>query len=157
MLPPPPVLLAAVAALRTAAVTPAAPGLRDRLWWATGSAAGAAAARGTGVLAGRPGMAADLARSWARAVGEPRVAAVRIVAPGEAPGALLDRRRDDPVREWATELVVSTQPADAPVAVHVATMRALTADARGTAMGLADSLGRALGSRGRVPDRLPSA
>ena len=154
---------AAVDALRTATVTPAAPGLRDRLWWATGSAAGvdAAAARGTGVLAGRPGMAADLARYWARAVGEPRVAAVRILAPGEQPRTLLERWRDDPVREWATELVVSTQPADAPVAVHLATMRALTADTRagrgrGAATGLADSLVRAFGSRGRVPDRLPS-
>lgn len=147
---------AAVDALRTTTVTPPAPGLRDRIWWATGSAAGvdAAAARGTGILSGRPGMAPDLARYWARAAGEPRVAAVRIVGPGERPRAVLERWRADPVREWATELVLQTRPADAPLADHLATMRALTADTRRVAPSLADSLLRAFA---RVPDRVPSA
>jgi alkanesulfonate monooxygenase SsuD/methylene tetrahydromethanopterin reductase-like flavin-dependent oxidoreductase (luciferase family) len=53
--------------------------LRNRLWWATGSRAGvdAAAARGMGVISGRPVDAEgstvreDLARYWASAVDRP--------------------------------------------------------------------------------------
>ncbi len=116
-------------------LVPAAPGLRDRLWLATGSTAGveAAAAHGAGLLSGRPaeqpGVTADLARYWSRAVTEPRVAVCRIVAAGEDPAAVLDRWRRDPAREWATELVVQTQPAAAPFAAHLATLRALAAAA----------------------------
>lgn len=114
--------------LESPELIPEAPGLRRRLWWATGSPEGvdAAAARGMGVISGRPsGVATDLARYWTRAAGEPRVAVSRIVGAGERPEELLRRWRDDPARPWASELVVQTQPADAPVAAHLATMRAL--------------------------------
>ncbi len=110
-------------------LVPAAPGLRQRLWWATGSAAGvdAAAARGMGVITGRPdGAAADLAGYWTRAVGEPRVAASRIVGVGECGTELLERWRRDPVRDWATELVVQTLPTDADLGTHLATLRTLS-------------------------------
>lgn len=112
-------------------LVPAEPGLRGRLWWATGSTAGVdmAAARGMGVLSGRPadqpGVVADLARYWTRTVGEPRVAVCRIVAADESPAAFGTRWARDPAREWATELVVQTQPAAAPFAAHLATLRAL--------------------------------
>lgn len=108
------------------ALVPAAPGLAQRLWWATGSAAGvdAAAVRGMGVITGRPtGAEADLAGYWTRAVGEPRVAASRIVGVGESGTELLQRWRRDPVRDWATELVVQTLPADADLGTHLATLR----------------------------------
>jgi len=114
--------------LRDPGLVPAAPGLRERMWWATGSPAGvdAAAARGMGVLTGRPtGAAADLAGYWTRAAGEPRVAAFRIVGRGEDAGQLLERWSQDPVREWATELVVQTLPTDAGPSTHLETMRAL--------------------------------
>jgi len=120
---------AAVDALRVHldGIVPAAPDLGGRLWQATGSPAGvdAAGARGMGILSGRPDAAPDLARYWARAAGEPRVAAVRVVGPGERPDAALRRWHADPVRAWATELVVQTQPAHAPVGTHLATLRAL--------------------------------
>jgi alkanesulfonate monooxygenase SsuD/methylene tetrahydromethanopterin reductase-like flavin-dependent oxidoreductase (luciferase family) len=113
------------------ALVPAAPGLRQRLWWATGSRAGvdAAAVRGIGVLSGRPDeqVAADLARYRTRSAGRARVAACRILAAGEAPEAVLDRWEGDPARRWASELVVQTQPAGAPFGVHLATMRAVAA------------------------------
>ncbi|QJY44620.1 LLM class flavin-dependent oxidoreductase [Pseudonocardia broussonetiae] len=122
---------AAVDALRghLARIVPAAPGLDGRLWQATGTPGGIAdaGARGLGLITGRADAAPHLARYWARAAGEPRVAAVRAVAPGERPEALRERWRADPVREWATELVVQTQPAHAPLATHLATVRALTA------------------------------
>ncbi|GAA3223233.1 hypothetical protein GCM10017691_10040 [Pseudonocardia petroleophila] len=125
---------AAVDALRAhlAEIVPAAPGLDARLWQATGTADGVAAAgsRGMGILTGRADTAPHLARYWARAAGEPRVAAVRIVGPGERPEALLGRWRTDPAREWSTELVVQTQPADASVGIHLATLRALAAARR---------------------------
>lgn len=115
------------------ALVPAAPGLRQRLWCATGSTAGvdAAAARGMGVITGRPeGAAADLAGYWTRAVGEPRVAASRIVGVGESGADLLERWRTDPVRDWATELVVQTLPSDAGLATHLATLRSLPSAVR---------------------------
>jgi alkanesulfonate monooxygenase SsuD/methylene tetrahydromethanopterin reductase-like flavin-dependent oxidoreductase (luciferase family) len=109
-------------------LVPPAPGMRERLWWATGSPAGvgAAAARGIGVLSGRaePAVAAELERYWARAVGEPRVAACRVVGAGEPASAFAHRWRADPVRPWAGELIVQTQPA-AGFGAHMATMRAL--------------------------------
>jgi alkanesulfonate monooxygenase SsuD/methylene tetrahydromethanopterin reductase-like flavin-dependent oxidoreductase (luciferase family) len=119
-------------------LVPAAPGLRRRLWQATGSTAGvdAAAARGIGLLSGRPadlpGVTADLARYWSRTVGEPRVAVCRIVAADEAPTAILGRWAQDPAREWATELVVQTQPAGTPFATHLRTLRALAGVGAGT-------------------------
>ena len=103
-------------------LVPAAPALRDGLWLATGSTVGvdAAAARGIGLLSGRPadqpGVAADLARYWTRRGAEPRGAVSRIVTAGEAPVAVLERWKADPARAWATELVVQTQTAAAPLA-----------------------------------------
>ncbi|MBW0116908.1 LLM class flavin-dependent oxidoreductase [Pseudonocardia abyssalis] len=124
----------AVDALRAhlAEIVPAAPGLGGRLWQATGTPDGVAAAgaRGMGILTGRADAAPHLARYWARAAGEPRVAAVRVLGPGERPGALLERWRTDPAREWSTELLVQTQPAHAPVETHLATLRALVAPPR---------------------------
>jgi alkanesulfonate monooxygenase SsuD/methylene tetrahydromethanopterin reductase-like flavin-dependent oxidoreductase (luciferase family) len=115
--------------LEDPATVPPAPGLRDRLWWATGSPAGvdAAAARGIGVLSGRaePEVAAELEHYWARAAGEPRVAACRLVEAGETASAFGHRWRTDPVQPWAGELIVQTRPPDAGFAEHVATMRAL--------------------------------
>lgn len=115
--------------LASADVVPAAPALRDRLWWATGSAEGVdhAASSGTGVLSGRPGgdVAADLRRYWSRARGNPRVAACRLVPAGEPACGLAERWQADPVREWATELVVQTQPAECGLDAHLATLRTL--------------------------------
>lgn len=123
-------------ALEGTTLVPAAPGLRDRLWWATGSTEGidAAAARGIGILSGRPdGQAADgLARFWTRAAGSPRVTACRLLPGGEPADAFLDRWEHDPVREWASHLVVQTQPPGAAFGAHLATLR-----------GLADCTGRA--------------
>ncbi|MCW2719400.1 LLM class flavin-dependent oxidoreductase [Pseudonocardia sp.] len=118
-------------------LVPAAPGLRQRLWWATGSSAGveAAAQRGMGVITGRPAdapgspVAADLSRYWTRAAGDPRVAAFRSVGAGEAPIALVDRWRRDPAREWASELVAQSLPVDAEIGVHLATLRSIGAAA----------------------------
>lgn len=124
--------------LTGSALVPAAAGLRQRLWWATGSAAGvdAAAGRGMGILSARPAdlpgseVATDLGRYWARAAGEPRVAVCRLVRQDERPEALLARWRDDPARGWATELVVQTQPVDAGTAAHLETMRTISAGVR---------------------------
>jgi alkanesulfonate monooxygenase SsuD/methylene tetrahydromethanopterin reductase-like flavin-dependent oxidoreductase (luciferase family) len=110
-------------------LVPGAAGLRRRLWWATGSGAGvdAAAARGMGVLSGRPtGAEADLAGYWTRAVGEPRVAAFRIVGPGESGTEALARWWRDPVRDWATELVVQNLPTDADLGTQLATLRTVS-------------------------------
>ena len=110
-------------------LVPGAPGLRERLWSATGSTAGvdAAAARGIGLLSGRPadqpGVAADLARYSRCAVGRPRVAVSRLVPAGETPAAFRERWLRDPARPFATELIVQTQPAAAPFAEHLATLR----------------------------------
>jgi alkanesulfonate monooxygenase SsuD/methylene tetrahydromethanopterin reductase-like flavin-dependent oxidoreductase (luciferase family) len=120
-------------ALEGTALVPAAPGLRHRLWWATGSNDGidAAAARGIGVLSGRPDgeAAAGLARYWTRAVGSPRVTACRILPTGERADAFLERWERDPVREWASHLVVQTQPPGAAFEAHLATLRGLSAAA----------------------------
>ncbi|MHA6618936.1 LLM class flavin-dependent oxidoreductase [Pseudonocardia sp. DLS-67] len=116
-------------ALEDPALVPAAPGLRDRLWWATGSDEGidVAAARGIGVLSGRPDdrAAAGLARYWARAVGSPRVTACRLLPAGQPAEAFQDRWEHDPVREWATHLVVQTRPPDAPFEAHLSALRGL--------------------------------
>jgi alkanesulfonate monooxygenase SsuD/methylene tetrahydromethanopterin reductase-like flavin-dependent oxidoreductase (luciferase family) len=109
-------------------LVPAAPGLLGRLWWATGSGAGvdAAAARGIGILSGRPDAAADL-RRYRAAAPAPRVAMCRIVAEGEPAAALPDRWRDDPAFPASTELVVQTTPAAAGFGAHLATLRAVAA------------------------------
>lgn len=110
-------------------LVPAADGLAQRLWWATGSAEGVdhAAAAGIGILSGRQGpqVATDLARYWGRASGTPRVAACRILAADEPVEAFAQRWRADPVREWTTELVVQTQPADCGLDAHLASLRSL--------------------------------
>ncbi|OLT20862.1 hypothetical protein BJF78_34975 [Pseudonocardia sp. CNS-139] len=112
-------------------LVPGAPGLRERMWWATGSPAGvdAAAARGIGVLSGRPdeGAAAGLAGYWTRASGTPRAAACRIVPAGAPAADLPGRWEGDPARPWATHLVVQTQPAAAGFAAHLATLRGIAA------------------------------
>jgi alkanesulfonate monooxygenase SsuD/methylene tetrahydromethanopterin reductase-like flavin-dependent oxidoreductase (luciferase family) len=90
---------------------PAAPGLRQRLWWATGSCHGvdAAAEAGAGLLSGRPGADAvpDLLRYRALAV-QPRIALSRIVQRGETPGDVLARWSADPALAWGQELIVQT-------------------------------------------------
>lgn len=121
--------------LRGPRLVPAAPDVAHRLWWATGStpAVDAAAARGMGLITGRPAdvpgspVATDLARYWSRAVGTPRVAVSRIVSAGEPAADVVARLRRDPALGWATELVVQTTPGGAGLATHVATMR-LVAD-----------------------------
>ncbi|MGD9525242.1 LLM class flavin-dependent oxidoreductase [Pseudonocardia sp.] len=104
-------------------------GLRERLWWATGSAAGVdrAAAAGAGVLSGRegPDVAADLARYRIRAGRTARVAACRILGEGEPVDRLAARWHDDPVRGVSTELVVSVQPAEAGFDAHLAALHEL--------------------------------
>lgn len=148
--------------LEGTALVPVAPGLRQRLWWATGSTAGvdAAAALGMGVITGRPsGVADDLARYWTRAAGEPRVAAFRIARAEERPEELLTRWRADPAREWATELVVQTLPTDAETDVHLATMRAVAARRRDPDLppSLVDPLIHALRRGGRPASAAPRA
>jgi alkanesulfonate monooxygenase SsuD/methylene tetrahydromethanopterin reductase-like flavin-dependent oxidoreductase (luciferase family) len=121
-------------------LVPAAPGLRDRLWWATSSVAGvdAAAARGIGLVSGKPGMTAELERYWSRCTSSPRVAVSRTVAVGESPDAVVTRWAADPARSWATALVVQTQPARADLSDHVRTVV---------------GLGAALRARERIPVR----
>ncbi|MBW0103850.1 LLM class flavin-dependent oxidoreductase [Pseudonocardia sp. KRD291] len=115
-------------------LTPARPTLRDRIWWATGSSSGVdeAAARGIGVVSGRParspdgadtGVAADLARYWTYAAGPPRVLLSRPVHPGRTPDAVAAEWADDPAMPWADEILVQAQPATAAGQVHRTTMR----------------------------------
>ncbi|MET0188282.1 MAG: LLM class flavin-dependent oxidoreductase [Pseudonocardia sediminis] len=114
-------------------LVPARPSLREHLWWATGSSASVddAAARGMGVISGRParnpdgtdaGVAADLARYWTYAAGRPRVLLSRLIHPGRTPDEIAADWADDPAVPWADEIVVQAQPSDAPVAVHRATI-----------------------------------
>ncbi|MGI5131179.1 LLM class flavin-dependent oxidoreductase [Pseudonocardia sp. CA-107938] len=111
-------------------LVPAVPDLRRRLWWATGSPDGidAAAARGIGILSGRPDdqAAAGLAR-YRTAATEGRVAACRMLAAGEPAASLLDRWDRDPARAWAGEVVVQTQPSDTPFDGHLDTLQRLSA------------------------------
>ena len=117
-------------------LVPAAPGLRRRLWWATGSRQGAegAAERGMGLLSGRPGggpgadVVADLARYRARVAGDPCVALSRIVQLGEPAADVLARWRGDPALAWGDELVAQTQPTDCGVAEQRDVMRMLVDD-----------------------------
>ena len=117
-------------------LVPAAPGLRRRLWWATGSRRGAddAAERGMGLLSGRPGggpgadVVADLARYRARVTGDPRVALSRIVRLGEPTADILARWRGDPPLAWGDELVIQTQPTDCGVAEQREIMRRVVDD-----------------------------
>jgi len=110
--------------------------LRDRLWWATGSAAGvdAAAARRIGVISGRPADAEgstvlpDLARYWNRAGERPRVAMSRVARAGQSADELLARWQADPVLPWATELIVQSQPTRAGLAQQLPVMRMLAGE-----------------------------
>ncbi|HEY2203697.1 MAG TPA: LLM class flavin-dependent oxidoreductase, partial [Pseudonocardia sp.] len=91
-------------------LVPPAPGLRGRLWWATGSPAGAdaAAERGLGLLCARPpgpAVLADLARYRARATGRARVTVSRVAGPDRA-GELRREWSVDPVLAGADELLV---------------------------------------------------
>lgn len=120
-------------ALAGPALVPHRAGLRDRLWWATGSLAGirAAALAGTGVISGRPagvgsGVVDDL-RAYRAVAARPRVALARPVHAGEDARAVLDRFRDDPVLPLADAVIGYTQPARAPLSAHVATLRLLAA------------------------------
>ncbi|NMO93718.1 LLM class flavin-dependent oxidoreductase [Actinomycetospora sp. TBRC 11914] len=125
-------------------VVPEAHGLRDRLWWATSSRTGvdAAAARGIGLVSGRPDMTAELERYWTRCrAEEPRVAVSRTVAAGEDAAAVAARWASDPAREWATMLVVQTQPARVEMPAHVRTVVELGA-ALGAGRLVASSSGR---------------
>lgn len=106
-------------------IVPAAVGLRERLWWATSSRAGvdAAAARGIALISGKPGMEPALERYWTRAAQtDPRVAVSRTVSVGEDPEAAAGRWAADPARQWATMLVVQTQPARAALSEHLRTV-----------------------------------
>lgn len=99
--------------LGEAGIVPTAPGLRGRLWWATNSCTDAAAERGLGVITGRPDGVVDAVERYRRSGGDAaRVAAVRIARTGERGDEVLRRWATDPLRPWATELVVQVQPAD---------------------------------------------
>jgi alkanesulfonate monooxygenase SsuD/methylene tetrahydromethanopterin reductase-like flavin-dependent oxidoreductase (luciferase family) len=112
------------------ALVPAAPGLRERMWWATGtaSAVDAAARRGLGLISGRPADApgaavlADLDRYWALATA-PRVVVSRTVGVDEDADAVVARLEADPAVTWATELVVQAQPARAGFDEQLAVLR----------------------------------
>ncbi|MCW0216435.1 MAG: LLM class flavin-dependent oxidoreductase [Pseudonocardia sp.] len=128
-------------------LVPAAAGLRRRMWWASNSAGiDAAAARGMGLISGRPAESPDdpvvagLARYWTHATAEPRVAASRIVRAGETAAQVADRWRADPALGWATELLVQTQPTRSDLLTQLATMdvvRAATTQLWGAARPLA--------------------
>lgn len=117
-------------------LVPTALGLRDRLWWATGSptAVDHAAGRGIGVITGRPTDAAgstvtaDLDRYWSRVVTEPRVAVSRLVQRGEPAARVISALRADPALPWATELILQTQPILAGFAEQSAVLRMLAAE-----------------------------
>ncbi len=119
-------------------LVPAAPGLRGRLWWATGSADGIATAaeRGIGVLSGRPAHlpgVVDALTRYRALTPHPRVALCRLV-PEREPGPQLPQRwREDPALPAATELVVQTSPATAPFGAHVRTLRTVAEAVRSAA------------------------
>jgi alkanesulfonate monooxygenase SsuD/methylene tetrahydromethanopterin reductase-like flavin-dependent oxidoreductase (luciferase family) len=133
------------------ALVPPAADLRGRLWWATGNSASvdAAAARGIGVISGRPPeppVPDDLARYWARSVDEPRVAVSRLVTGSDRPDALAQRWAGDAAIRWASELILQTVPAGRPLAEQLAVMRRLTGEVRPalrTALRSAPELARA--------------
>ncbi|MCD2192848.1 LLM class flavin-dependent oxidoreductase [Actinomycetospora endophytica] len=121
-------------------IVPGDLGWHRRLWWATGSRAGvdAAAARGIGVMSGRPAdvpgstVADDLAHYWARTV-EPRVLVSRIVSDDrDGAAGMIDRWHRDPARPWATALMVQTQPARAGFDRQLQVMRRVADDLRAT-------------------------
>jgi alkanesulfonate monooxygenase SsuD/methylene tetrahydromethanopterin reductase-like flavin-dependent oxidoreductase (luciferase family) len=121
-----------IAELGGAWLVPAVPGLRARLWSATASTAGVAAAaeRGIGLLSGRPsdqpGVADDLTRY--RASARPgRVALCRVAPAGAPAGGLLSGWTEDRAWPTATELLVQTGPAAAGFAAHLQTMRSMAA------------------------------
>lgn len=111
-------------------LVPAAPGVRERMWWATGTpgAVDAAARRGLGLISGRPVDApgstvlADLDRYWALATA-PRVVVSRTVGVDEDADTVVARLEADPACAWATELVVQAQPARAGFEAQLAVLR----------------------------------
>lgn len=98
--------------------------LPERVWWATGTSSSidAAAARGIGIVSGRPPGTADvvpdLARYWTYARGVPRVALSRPLAAGRTPEELADDLSTDRALSWAGEVIVQAQPSTAPAEVH---------------------------------------
>jgi alkanesulfonate monooxygenase SsuD/methylene tetrahydromethanopterin reductase-like flavin-dependent oxidoreductase (luciferase family) len=114
-------------------LVPAAPGLRSRLWWATGTSSlvDAAAARGIGVISGRPAdvdgstVCGDLARYWTTAKDEPRVAVSRFADPGDSAERLATRLAADPAMGWASELIVQTRTDRPGLDVELGVMRTL--------------------------------
>ena len=125
-------------------LVPAVPGLRHRLWWATGSVQGvdAAAECGAGLLSGRPDpdVVADLLRYRAQVVGEPRIALSRIVRRGETPADLVVRWRADPALAWGQELIVQTQPAHSEPADPRKVMRMIVDDVQPELVGTASDI-----------------
>nr|WP_211177009.1 LLM class flavin-dependent oxidoreductase [Pseudonocardia acidicola] len=117
-------------------LVPGATGLRRRLWWATGSSAGvdAAAARGIGVISGRPPDAPnstvvdDLTRYWTCVVDDPRVAVSRLVHPGQRADQLAAAWSADPAMPWASELITQTQPVWAGLTTQLHVMRMLAGE-----------------------------
>lgn len=118
------------AALGGSDLVPSAPGLRSRMWWATGSPATVddAARRGLGLISGRPvdapgpSVLADLGRYWTYAR-DPRVVVSRVVGVDEAADDVVRRLAGDPALPWATELVVQASPARAPFAAQLGVLR----------------------------------
>lgn len=118
------------AALTGPRLVPAARGLADRMWWATGTpgAVDAAARRGLGLISGRPAdvpgntVLADLGRYWTLATA-PRVVVSRTVGVDEDADAVVARLESDPACAWATELVVQAQPARAGFDAQLAVLR----------------------------------
>ncbi|MBN9734823.1 LLM class flavin-dependent oxidoreductase [Pseudonocardia sp. P1] len=94
----------------------------QRVWWATSSEVDAAAARGLGVISGRPPaegtVVPDLARYWTYARGLPRVALSRPLPAGHSTGRVIDDLLADPALPWAGETIVQAQPTTAPADVH---------------------------------------
>ncbi|WP_084215823.1 LLM class flavin-dependent oxidoreductase [Pseudonocardia spinosispora] len=117
-------------------LVPPAPGLHQRMWWATGTPAAvdAAAARGIGLISGRPADAAgstvvdDLTRYWTRAVEEPRVVLSRFAAWDTPAKELVHRWTNDPAMPWASGLIVQAQPTDCRIDRHLELMRMLADD-----------------------------
>jgi len=135
-------------------LVPDAPGLLDRMWWATGSTRGvdAATERGMGVISGRPqGAAPDLERYWARTAAAPRVALSRLIRAGEPAAEVAARLRADPAVTWASTLLVQTQPTRTDLAGHRSALRTgAEALALFTAASAAGGTGRVAGGRGRA-------
>lgn len=108
-------------------VVPPPADLRSRLWWATAtpSTVRAAAARGMGVISGRPDpeVVADLSCYWDRVVGAPQVAMSRLVGPTDTGAELTARWAGDPVLPWATEIITQAIPPGRELADQLVVLR----------------------------------